>query len=147
MNRGVVCDLAGLCVVAIGTVLTVWALAPFRVLGSARVVGFVATPILIGAALYTWHGTKAGRENDAEAWIGLTLSTLPIGAVFFAIDVFIGSTHGHYSSFIQAAGHAGGPAGIVLTVLICPIGTIICAGSWVRSLFLDRFFPKPDGAS
>ena len=140
MSRKVVCDIVGLCIVAIGTILAVWALIPFDVLGNAKVVAMIATPTLIGAALYTWYVSKTGQKNDTDAWMGLTLFSPLIGAVSFAIDVLVGSIHGHYSNFVQAASHAGGPFGIVVTVLICPIGTIISAGSWARSALLDHFF-------
>lgn len=136
MNRRVICDVAGLSVVALGTVLAVWALTPFDVLGNAVIVVLVAPPLLMVAALYTWYVSKTGQKKDTVAWKGLTLSSPLIGAVSFAIDVFVGSTHGHYSNIVQAAFHAGGPFGILVTVLICPIMTIIAAGSWVRSRLL-----------
>jgi hypothetical protein len=79
--------------------------------------------------------------------MGLTLFTPLIGAVFFAIDVFVGSTTGSYSNFVQAACHAGGPFGIVITALICPVMTIVAAGSWMRSALLDRVVPRPDEAA
>ena len=67
-----------------------------------------------------------------------------IGAMSFAVDVFTGSTAGHYDNFVQAAFHAGSPFGIVLTLIICPVGTIICLGSWVRCGLIQHFEPKSE---
>lgn len=140
----VICDVAGLAVVVVGTGVVVWVLVSFDVLNDPWVAGLIAAPTLIGTTLYTWYASKAGQDFDTEKWMAGTLSTPLLGAVFFAIDVFIGSTHGHYANFVQAAFRAGSPFGILLTMLVCPIGTIICAGSWMRSALLDRLFPKPE---
>lgn len=138
------CDTAGLVVVAAGTCSAVWFLVYFGVLNSPWITAAIALPVLLGATLYVWYVTQAGRKTDAENWLYGTIFTPLFGAMSFAIDVFIGSSNGHYSNFVQAGFHAGGPFGIVLTVCICPIGTVICAGSWARSSLLDRWFPKPE---
>jgi len=139
-----ICDVAGSALVVVGSGVAVWVLAYFEVLSEPWITAFIAAPILVGAALWTWYASKAAQDFDTEKWMAGTLSTPLLGAASFAIDVFIGSTHGHYANFVQAAFQAGSPFGILLTVLICPIGTIICAGSWVRSALLDRWFPRPE---
>ena len=138
------CDAVGLIVVSAGTGAAVWFLAYVCVLCSPWITTAIALPVLLVVTLYVWYATKAGRETDAENWLYGTIFTPLFGAMSFAIDVFIGSSNGHYSSLVEAGFHAGGPFGIVLTVCICPIGTVICAGSLARSSLLDRLFPKTE---
>jgi heme/copper-type cytochrome/quinol oxidase subunit 3 len=140
-----ICDIAGLSVVVAGTVLAVWALAPFDVLGNARIVAAIAAPVLVVASLCAWYVSKGGRKKNVEWWRNLAIGTPLIGAMFFAVDVFVGSTNGAYTNFVQAGFHAGGPFGITITVLVCPLTTIVAAGSWVRSSLQEHFFPKSEG--
>jgi hypothetical protein len=139
-----ICDLAGLSLIVAGGSVSIWALTWFGVLSEPWIAGMIVAPALVGAALYAWYASEKGKTADTEEWKISTLLTPLLGAIFFAIDVFIGSMNGHYANFVQAAFHAGSPFGIMLTVLICPIVTIICAGSWVRSSLLDHWFPKPN---
>jgi hypothetical protein len=136
------CDIAGLSAVALGSVLAIWALTPFDVLGNSKIVCLITAPVLIGVALYTWYASKEVRNKDAEWWRNLTLITPFIGAISFTIDVFVGSTSGSYANFVQAGFHAGGPLGIPVTVSIFPATTIIGAGSWLRSSLLEHLLPK-----
>lgn len=118
-----------------------------KVLDSVLVAGLIAVLVLVGIALYVWYVSEGGRKADSDKWKAGTIFTPFLGTMFFAIDVFIGSSSGHYDSFIQAALHAGGPFGIVLTVLTCPVATIICLGSWVRSSLLERTKPLSDAGN
>ena len=47
------------------------------------------------------------------------------------LNAFDPSTGKAVRSFAAAA-HAGSPFGFPLTVLICPVGTIVAFGSWIR---------------
>ena len=134
--------MAGLVIVETVAIAVVWALAYCGVVSDTKIITLIAIPALALVALYAWYIDEKAKKVNTEAWRAGLIGTLLLGAVSFAIDVFIGSTHGHYSNFVQTAFHAGGPAGIVVTVLICPIGTAVCAGSYVRGLLLDRFFPQ-----
>ena len=135
-------DSAGLCTVILGSFLAVWGLSPFKVLGNPEIVGVIATPALAIAALCTWYVSMEGRHKNAGWWRNLTLSTPLIGAVFFTVDMLVGSTNGPSTNPVQAGFHAGGPFGIVVTLLVCPITTIVSAGSWVRSSLLERHAAK-----
>ena len=106
---------------------------------SPLVVGMIAEPVVILAALFAWHVGEKMRKFDANQWRGAAVSTPLIGAVFFAIDIFIGSGNGHYDNLFQAGFHAGSPFGVFATVLVCPIGTIISIGGWIRCSILERF--------
>jgi hypothetical protein len=139
-------DIAGLFTVVASTGLAVLGLTYFGIFSAPWIAEIIAAPILVGATLYAWYVSEGGRRADTETWMMGTIFTPLFGAMSFAIDVFTGSTTGHYSNFVQAAFHAGSPFGILLTVMICPIATIICAGSWVRRSLLDRFFPKSEGS-
>jgi hypothetical protein len=134
----------GLIIVVAGAAAAVWILSYYGVLTDRWIAGPIAAPILSAAALFTWYVSKDGLKADTEAWKMGTIFTPLLGAMSFGVDVLIGSTHGNYANFVQTAFHAGGPFGIVVTVLICPIGTIICAGSWARRGLMDVWFPKPD---
>jgi len=133
--------------VILGSALAVWALVPFDVLGNPKIVGLIAAPILVVATLFVWHVSEQGRNKDADWLRNLTISTPFVGAISFGIDLLVGSTNGSYTNFVQTASHAGGPFGIVITVLICPISTIVAAACWVRSTLLERFFPTPGALS
>jgi len=75
-----------------------------------------------------------GRKMDPNQWAAAVLFTPLIGAVFFTVDVFVGGSNGKYNNFLDAAAHAGSPFGFPLTVLTCPVLTIIALGSWIRCL-------------
>jgi hypothetical protein len=131
-----------LAAVAAATAASVWALVAVQVIDSPLIIVTIAEPVMIMAALHAWHGHKKSRNAGAENWMAGTILTPLLGAASFAIDVFVGSFHGTYSNFFQAGFHAGGPFGIVVTVLICPIATIICLGGWIRCSILERFGPN-----
>jgi small-conductance mechanosensitive channel len=137
-------DIAGLTAIASAAASVTWALTYFKVLSSPLITALIGVPILAGVALYVWYVSVEGRKADAEQWMMGTIFTPFIGAISFAIDVLVGSTGGHFDNFVQAAFHAGSPFGIVLTVFICPVGTIICLGGWLRCGLLQHFNPKSD---
>jgi hypothetical protein len=97
-----------------------------------------ATPVLVGASFYAWHASEKTRNWDRDMWGYAAIGSLLAGTVSFAIDVLIGGSNGHYKSFLETAAHAGSPFGFPLTVLICPVGTIIAFGSWIRCLMLPQ---------
>ena len=133
-----------LAIVALAAAASVWGLAAVQVIDSISITMMIAEPLMIMAALYAWHAGEKTRNFEAEQWRGGVIFTPLLGAVFFTIDVFIGSGHGHYDNFFQAGFHAGGPFGIFATLLVCPVGTIICMGGWVRCSILERFGPNQE---
>lgn len=136
-------EIGGLAATVGGSAAVVYALFYAGVVSQPAVVVLIALPCMAGASLWAWHVSEKGRLMDAGQWLGGMVVTPVLGAVSFAIDVFVGSMHGEYASFIEAALHAGGPFGVVLTALICPIGTLICLGGWVRTGLLARMCGRP----
>jgi len=133
--------------VAIGTAAVIWALSATHVDDSPTVTALIALPAMIGIALYSWHVHENISRADSARWRSGAVFTVLLGAVFFVIDAFVSSTSRHYDSFFQAAFHAGSPFGIFLTMLVSPIGTIVCVGGWIRCAILERSEPehKPKG--
>src|SRR5215469_12765499 len=84
-------------------------------------IGLVAYVVLAGMALYVWHSDKVPAKTPS-AWLIFATVTVLVGAISFAVDVFVGSSamHGPVHSFLDAAEHAGSHFGFPLTVLICP---------------------------
>jgi len=72
--------------------------------------------------------------------------SLICGAIFFSIDVLVGSSDGHYETFIEAASHSG-LLGLPLTILVCPVGTIVAFGSWLRCLVEQATKPNSEAPS
>ena len=124
--------------VVVATAAAIWALSAIRVDDSPIVTGLIAVPAMVGIALYAWHVHEKTREADSEEWRNGAIVTVLLGAVFFVIDGFVSSTNRHSDNFFQAAFHAGSPFGICLTMLVTPIGTIVCVGGWIRCSILER---------
>jgi hypothetical protein len=137
----VLCDVAGAVTVCLATLLAVVALCSLGVFRNGVVVWLVACLILEGASFYMWYASSKAQKMDSGEWLAGVIFTPLVGAAFFAIDVFTGSAHGQYNSFIESASHAGSPFGIVLTIAVCPVGTILCAGGWVRTELRERLLP------
>jgi peptidoglycan biosynthesis protein MviN/MurJ (putative lipid II flippase) len=136
--RGI-CDVAGLAMIAVGAAAFLYALAWAKILDQPGTALLIALPCMIGAALWAWYVSEKGRKLDENEWLNGLIVTLILGVVFFVIDLFMGSTHGQYDNLVQAAFHAGSPFGIVLTLAVCPAGTLICLGGWVRTSLRNRF--------
>jgi uncharacterized membrane protein len=85
-------------------------------------------------ALLSWHSEN--RPAQSKSLMRLAVGSVVLGVLFFGIDVLIGSLHGPYHSLIDAAGHAGGPFGIITTLLVCPGITIFAAASAVRARYV-----------
>ena len=131
----VLADWLAVALASIATVLVLYAMAHAGDLAIPRFLWFVMPPVLAGLTLYCVHQPKA-LKLDTQEWVGALFGTVLLGAVFFAIDVVLGSMHGNYRSLLETGFHAGGPFGIVLTVMICPVGTIISLGGLVRHIVL-----------
>jgi hypothetical protein len=143
-TRRTLCDIAGGTAVCLSTLLAVVGLCSLDLLRNGLVVWLVASAVLAGASLYLWYaGPKAKRMKSRE-WLAGLVFTPVLGAICFAIDVFAGSSTGHYDNFIQAALHAGSPFGIVLTIAICPVGTILFFAGWVRAELRERLMPSAE---
>jgi hypothetical protein len=139
----VIADCIGAVAAALAAVLVLLALRQTGDFDIPQFLWFVVPPVLAGAVPYVARHPKAA-EMDTQGWVGTVLGTVLIGAIFFAIDVVFGSMHGSYKSLLETSLHAGGPFGVVLTVLICPIGTIVCIGGLVRFTLLEKDSNEPE---
>jgi hypothetical protein len=108
----------------------------FQAISQPWLVWLIALPFLVGTSLWLWHISENTRNWKSNRWSYALLFTPLIGAISFAIDVLIGGSNGHYKTFLESAAHAGSPFGFPLTVLICPVGTLIAFGSWIRCVIL-----------
>lgn len=136
ISKPVLGDVVGIAVVALGSGAVAAALFRVQAISEPWLVWLIALPFLVGASLWAWHVSEKMRNWDSDTWGYALLFTPLAGAVSFAIDVMIGSSNGQFKSFFEAASHAGSPFGFPLTVLICPIGTLISLGGWIRSVIL-----------
>jgi len=133
ISRSCLPDAIGLAVIALSSWLVVWALFSLQGLTSPLTAWIIALPFLAGGSLYLWYGSAKIKGLTLDQWGVAALFSPFLGAVSFAIDVLVGSSNGPYKTFIEAATHAGSPMGFPLTIIICPIGTIIALGGWARS--------------
>jgi len=131
-------DTVGAIAIALTSGAVAAALDHMRAVGHPWLIWVFALPVLIGASLYMWYAGEKTRNWDRDSWGYAAIGSLIAGAVSFAIDVLIGGSHGHYKSFLETAAHAGSPFGFPLTVLICPVSTIIAFGSWIRCSMLRQ---------
>jgi hypothetical protein len=98
--------------------------------------GWILFVAVIGALL-SWHSEN--RPAQPKSLMRLVVGSVVLGVLFFAIDVLvgsIGSIHKPYHSLIDAAGHAGGPFGIITTLLVCPGITIFALASAARACYV-----------
>ena len=135
-TKAALADMIGLAAVALASGAALAALNRTQALNEPWVVWLIALPFLVLASLWLWRVSKKTRDWDINRWVGMLIATLLIGAISFAIDVLVGSSNGHYNTFLEAAAHAGSPFGFPLTVLICPVGTLVAFGSWIRCVIL-----------
>ena len=130
-------DMIGAAVLA-GEVLVLWALvrvfAPTLGVPYWGWILFYAIAAL--GALLSWHSEN--RPAQPRSLMRLAVGSVVLGALFFGVDILVGSLHGRYHSLIDAAGHAGGPFGIITTLLVCPGITIFAAASAVRARYVTR---------
>ena len=136
-------DIIGAIAVALASGVVAAALYHMQAVNHPWVVWVIALPFLITGSLYLWHLSKVTRDWDSDKWVNAMIFTPLFGAISFAIDVLIGSTNGQYKTFVDAASHAGSPFGFLLTVLICPAGTLVALGSWIRCLMLRALRTQP----
>jgi hypothetical protein len=87
-------------------------------------------------ALYCWRNKRS--PHTPSGWLILALGSVIIGAVYFAIDMILGSYQHQGTSGVEAATRVGGMFGFVLTIAVCPGSTMIALSGFARSLFLSR---------
>jgi len=140
-------DIIGVTTVAIASGAVAAGLYRMQAVSDPWAVWLIAFPVLIGVCLWVWHGSKQTRDWDSERWGHAVIFTPVFGAMSFAIDVMVGSSNGHYRTFLEAASHSGSPIGFPLTVLICPVGTVVALGSWIRCLLVQASKPNSEAPS
>jgi uncharacterized membrane protein YkvI len=95
----------------------------------------VAYGILAVVALIVWHGKKWPKETREV--LKAVFGSFLLGGAFFAIDLTLGHFLHPDLPLIQAAEHSGGPFGFGLTVLVCPVMTVVVLAGYFRAIFLD----------
>jgi len=104
-----------------------------QVVSQPWVFWLIVLPIPVGASLYAWYGSDRTRDWNSKKWGHALIVSLLFGAIFFAIDVLVGRSDGHYQTFLEAASHSG-LLGLPLTILVCPVGSVVALGGCVRCL-------------
>lgn len=137
ITKAVLADIIGITAVALASGAVAGALYGFQAISQPWLVWLIALPFLVGASLWVWHISDKARNWKSNRWSYVLIFTPLVGAISFAIDVLIGGSNGHYKTFLESAAHAGSPFGFPLTVLICPVGTLIAFGSWIRCMILQ----------
>jgi hypothetical protein len=84
--------------------------------------------LLIVAAMMFWHSEKA--PTSVAGWRKAIVWSIVLGVLFFATDLGVGYLFGESGSLPLAAG----PSGIILTVLVCPVFTMICVAGLGRAV-------------
>ncbi|HLJ78105.1 MAG TPA: hypothetical protein VKT75_11865 [Acidobacteriaceae bacterium] len=133
MKSDAVPDIVGVAAVALASGAVVAALHRMRAVSQPWAFWLVALPLLVGASVWAWYGSDRTSSWDRRKWGYAAIGSLLCGTVFFAIDVLVGSLDGHHKTFLEAASHSG-MLGLPLTILVCPVGTVIAFGGWLRSL-------------
>jgi hypothetical protein len=134
--RCTLCNTIAAGAVCVATALAVIALCSLGLLGIGFALWLGATVVFEAASLYVWS-----IPMDAPEWLAGTLLTPVLAALTFAITGLIARFTEHHGSFIQAALHGGPGYGIALSCALCPAGTILFLGGWIRAALRKRLLP------
>jgi hypothetical protein len=93
-------------------------------------------PVLAVCGLFAWHNDK--WPADPHDVFVYALISIPVGALSFAIDAIISTSHYPQLMFRDAIWHAGSPFGIVLTIAICPGFTLVGLAGAARTLLVRK---------
>lgn len=127
-------DAIGLGLIAVELTALFWWLVPDD--GTRAIAGIIAYGVLAGVALSMWHGKRAERFSDGHDWVSLFAGSVLVGALFFGVDMIVGSlNHPGISPFI-AGTKAGSPFGFMFTIFVCPGLTMVAVAGFVRSLLI-----------
>jgi hypothetical protein len=132
-------DTTGIIAIALASGVVTAGLNRMHAVSQPWVILLIAVPFLIGASLWVCQVSNKTLNWGIDKWGYALMFTLVAGAISFAIDVFAGSTDGQHQTLLEAAAHAGSPFGFPLTVLVCPVGTLVAFGSCVRCVMLRVF--------
>lgn len=133
MPSDAVPDIAGITAAGLASGAVVAALDRMQVVSQPWALWLIALPLLVVASVGVWHGSERTRHWDSKKWGRTAIVSLLCGATFFGLDVLVGGSDGHYKTFIEAASHSG-LLGLPVTILICPVGTIVALGGWLRCM-------------
>lgn len=134
--RRILPDAIGILVLAVLAGITAWLVAGVYGKEDAVWAWALGFPALAVVSLFAWHSEKWPTEPP-ETFL-CALITLPVGALFLAIDSVVGSFDSPQLRFRDAIWQAGSPFGIVLTIAICPGFTLIGLAGTVRALLVNR---------
>lgn len=85
--------------------------------------------LLAGIALAVWHIVK----KSAAAWAMFALESVLVGIAFLGVDWLEAYSQGQSNPM-----HMSGLLGLPLTLLICPVGTMICLAGLVRAFYSQK---------
>ena len=86
---------------------------------------------LATVAEYLWHSER--WPKSFKECLTVSGVSILVGAVFFAIDVFVGGVHHPELPWLKAGTQAGGPFGFYLTLLVCPGLTMVALAGAFRA--------------
>ncbi len=100
----------------------------------------VAYAVLGIIAIGVWHGDR--WPNKSRDVLLAVLGTFLLGGLFYACDLILGHLHHPDLSLVKAAEHSGGPLGFGLTLVVCPVTTLVMLAGYFRAVFLEEIAQK-----
>jgi hypothetical protein len=131
ISRTIVADLVGLGVLAafLSVAMLIFGVSTSR----HEFLGILFALAVIAVGM--WHVEKSPYAQASQC-IWATICSVGLGAIFFGVDMIVGHWNHPELPLIQAAMKSPGPLGFALTVIACPISTIIAMASTVRCWIL-----------
>jgi hypothetical protein len=86
--------------------------------------------VLAVAGPIYWREKKS--SDSVAEWGKFIVGSIVVGTFFFGADLLVG----HINR--QPNFSATGPFGIFLTLLVCPLFTMICVGGLARALYIHK---------
>jgi tryptophan-rich sensory protein len=119
-------------------------LADFMIIPVFTVPATSANPMLWGfiyiagaiSAFYFWN--HKSNPVTPTGWIRLAIGTGILGTLLFTIDIVIGYFQYPELPLLIAGTKAGGAAGFIITLAVCPGMTAIAISGAVRFLFSEE---------
>ncbi|MGH9743059.1 MAG: hypothetical protein ACRD51_12000 [Candidatus Acidiferrum sp.] len=96
---------------------------------AAATIAFLALAV-IGLAL--WH--RKSPPQTVKQWANFAAGSVVLGIAFFGVDLLLAYLNGHTNPL----DFPGGLLGLPLTILVCPVATIICLAGLVRAFYISQ---------
>ncbi len=125
-------DVVGLLILAVETAIIV---AAFCYRSNPVITFVIAFLVLAVTGLYSWRKEKS--PTTAKGWILFALGSIVVGALFFAVDIWVGHSAYPNLPLVDAGLHNYGFLGFGWTLIVCPGLTMIAIAGAARSLYLN----------